>query len=62
MCRAIARIDQPAFNPVEMSAQSATVNILRATPDPFTSQCCYDGMTPPSRFSQRQMRWAPRPI
>jgi hypothetical protein len=35
ICRAIPRSDQPAFNPVEISARSPTVNILRpATPHP----------------------------
>lgn len=35
MWAAIRRIDQPAFNPVEISTRSETVNILRAMPGPL---------------------------
>ena len=46
-CLAILRTDHPAFRPVEISARSIAVSILRTTRNPSPAQhCCYDAMTP----------------
>lgn len=51
-CPAILRTDHPAFKPVEISARSVAVSILRTTRHPPPDQHrCYDAMTPPSAQS-----------
>ena len=61
-CLAILRTDHPAFRPVEISARSIAVSILRTTRNPSPAQhCCYDAMTPQSVFGKKRAKNGKRP-